>query len=1032
MPNWTKDQSDAIYKKGTNIIVSAGAGSGKTAVLSERVLNHLKNKVSIDNLLILTFTNAAAAEMKERIRNKIIQNTSLENQLDKIDSADITTFDAYTLKLVKKYSHLLNISKEVTIIEDSIIKLKKKEILNLIFEEYYQSNNKLFDKLINDFCLKDDKEIFETILNLNSKLDNVYKKRQYLENYISNNYNEEKINFYIDEYQKFLKENIQTIEKQLKNLSYYVEGTYITKLEEILKPLFNSTDYEEIKRNIPKLPNLPKNSQEEAKNIKKEISNVLKNLNQLVTYENIEAIKSSLINTKDYVQIIIEIILKLDKMINEYKNEENVYEFIDISQKAIQILEENEEVRQELKEKYYEILIDEYQDTNDLQEKFISYIENENVYMVGDIKQSIYRFRNTNPLLFKNKYDLYSQEQQGIKIDLTKNFRSRNEVLDGINQIFNQIMDNTIGGADYSKTHQMVFGNQAYNNVNKEKYNLEILNYEKQEDSIYSNEEIEIFTIAKDIKNKIENKYQVMDNKTSSSRSVNYNDFVILLDRSSSFDKYKKIFEYLNIPLTIYKDKAITNSIDIYLIKNIINLIINIYKNTFDENFKYSFVSISRSYLINSSDKEIFHSIKNESYKETQLYQKCENLSKNILEMTTKELIIKIIDEFNFYQKIIKDRNINEHITIIDSIVKIANSCDKLGYSPFEFNDYLKEILEEKIDIKLSLNKGQTNSVKIMTIHASKGLEYPICYYSGLYKKFNIADLKEKFYFSSKYGIISPYYKEGPKNTILKTLLKNDYIKEEISEKLRLFYVALTRAREKMIIVTSLNENILSYNDNGIIGDDIRLKYMSFKEILDSVYKVLEKYIVNIDIEKLNLTKDYNLSKLVDLKINSNQLPLKVEEKQYESKIMKTESFSKKTDELYNKNQIKNIEFGLKLHDILENIDFKNPDYSNLNEFETNKVKALINNNIFKNAQKIYKEYEFIYEENNEEYHGIIDLLIIKKNENIIIDYKLKNIEDKAYLKQLNGYKNYIEKITNKNTNIYLYSILNEKLQKIN
>jgi len=207
---------------------------------------------------------------------------------------------------------------------------------------------------------------------------------------------------------------------------------------------------------------------------------------------------------------------------------------------------------------------------------------------------------------------------------------------------------------------------------------------------------------------------------------------------------------------------------------------------------------------------------------------------------------------------------------------------------------------------------------------------------------------------------------------------------------------------------------------------------MSFKEILDSIYKTIEKYIINIDIEKLNITKDYNLSKLVDLKINSNQLPLKVTEKQYESKIMKKESFSKKTFKLYNKNQIKNIEFGLKLHSILENIDFEYPDYSDLSEYEINKVKALINNNILKDSQKVYKEYEFIYEENNEEYHGIIDLLIIKEKENIIIDYKLKNIEDKDYLKQLNGYKKYIERITNKVTKIYLYSILDEKLQKIN
>lgn len=1026
MPIWTKQQTSAIEEKGRNIIVSAGAGSGKTAVLTERVITHLKNNVGIDHLLILTFTNSAAAEMKERIRKKIKLIPELKEDLEKIDTASITTFDAYALSLIKKYNYILNINNEIKIAEKSFIDLKKDEILTEIFDKYYEKKDTLFLKLVGDFSIKDDREIFNNILSLSNQLSNLYNKKEYLNNYIKINYEEEKISSYIDEYIKYINKKKKEVKEIINNLSLYQDGTYIEKIEKLLKPFFLSEDYLAIKNNITSsLPRLPSGSDEESKNIKKELSIRLKEIEELTKYESIDQIKKTLLKTKDYAKIIAEILLKLDQKLDTYKKENNIYEFVDISNMVISLLKENKKIKKELTEKYYEILIDEYQDTNDLQELFVSLIERNNVYMVGDIKQSIYRFRNTNPKIFKNKYDLYTENKKGLKIDLNKNFRSRSEVLFGINKLFDRIMDEEIGGAEYRQSHRMIFGNDNYNNVNKENYGLEILNYNDNEN--YSKEEIEIFTIANDIKNKINNGYEIMG-EDGKARKAKYEDFVILMDRSAAFDKYKQIFQYLNIPLNVYKDKEITNSKDILIIKNIYKLIINIHNKNFKEDFKYAFISVSRSFLLETKDDEIFDCLNN--FIHTDLYQKCQKLSDSILEITNYELINKIIDEFNFYEKIIQDGNIHQHVIIIDSLKKIAKNLDALGYSPFEFLNYLEEVLNKKLDIRFKINDGNSNAVKIMTIHASKGLEFPVCYYSGLFKKFNIDDIKNKLYFNKKYGIITPYIDNGPKTTILKTLLKKDYLKEEISEKLRLFYVALTRAKEKIILVTSLDpKNVETSN---VIGDNIRLKYSSFKDIIDSAGNILENNITNIMNEDLNLTKNYNLSKK---HFNKNKFikgsPIAIEEIKVETKEITKNRFSKSVHKLRTKEESKNIELGLHMHDVFENFDFKNQDYTLLNDFEISKIKAFINTKILEQAVQIYKEYEFIYEEGNARYHGVIDLLIIKEKENIIIDYKLKNIEDKEYIKQLKGYKKYIEYITNKETKIYLYSIFDETLNKI-
>ena len=1028
MPKWTVEQSSAINETGKNIIVSAGAGSGKTAVLSERVLTHLKNKISITDLLILTFTNAAASEMKDRIRKKVKNIPELREELDKIDIAFITTFDAFSLSLVKRYKEYLNISSNIKIIDNSIIALKKKEFLNEIFDELYLNNNTLFLKLLSDLTLKDDKDIFNGILNLNNKLDNIYNKEEILNNYISKFYQIDNLENIFNEYFKLINKKIKEISNQIDNLSIYVDNSFIDKMNSVFINLFNSKSYEDIRYNIYNLEKLPilRNACEEAKKIKEEISSIIKIIKELTKYNSEEEIINSLLATKDYVTIIIEILKKLDNKINIYKKDNDSYEFIDIAKLAIKLLKENPLICEELKNKYKEILIDEYQDTNDLQDIFISLIANNNLYMVGDIKQSIYRFRNANPNIFKSKYEDYSKSVSGLKIDLNKNFRSRRQVIDNINLIFNLIMDEEVGGANYLETHQMQFGLTSYDSVNKENYVMEVLNY-NQLDKKFSDTEIEIFIVLNDIKNKILNGFEIMDKDTNLPRKANYGDFVILMDRATNFDLYKKIFEYYNVPISIYRDTTISDSVDINIIKNIYNLIILIKKKDFGKLFSYSYMAIARSYLFNISDLEILKTIKDRDYSATKIYAICYNLAKDLDNLNNIELYDKIIQEFNFLDRVITIGNVKEHLVTLDSIAKIVSNATSLGYTPEDFLDYLNQVSEEGLDIKLSLNKDSSNSVKIMTIHASKGLEYPICYFTGLGKKFNISDLKDKLYYDNNYGFITPYFNKSINNTILKTLLKTKYIQDEVSEKIRLFYVALTRAREKIILVGSFKENELAYKKENLINLEERLKYMSFRDIINSIYKYLTRYVKEIDINSLGLNKDYNLSKLVkEFNFNSTSKII-VDNYDVEEELIANKRVSKVVNKLLSSEEKKNIELGLRMHYLFEITDFNNPDYSMMNDFEKSCLKNFLNTKILDNNIGIYKEYEFIYN-NKELIHGIIDLLIVKENTCVIVDYKLKYVDDSNYFKQLSYYREYIKDLTGKKTITYLYSIIDSKL----
>lgn len=1033
---WTDEQWNAIYDKGHNIIVSAGAGSGKTAVLSERVIENLKSGMSIKEVLLLTFTKAASLEMKTRIRNKIKKNPSLSKELSLIDEAYITTFDSFALSIVKKYHYILNISPNVSIIDGSLIRIKKKEILTNIFDKYYENRNEKFLKLISDFCIKDDKEIFENILSIYSKIDLKYNKNEYLDNYINEYFNIDRINNDIKDYEKLLMSKFEELDYLIEDMSYYIDSDYITNLRLSVSNLMSSKTYDEIVSNLSvEIPRLPKGSTDEVKEKKELINDVIKNIKSLCTYKNREEIMSSILSTKDYKEVIIDILKEFDKYVMSYKYENDIYEFTDIANLAIKLVKENVSVKEELKSSFKEIMIDEYQDTNDLQEILINMISDNNVYMVGDIKQSIYRFRNANPDIFKEKYNKYSNHIGGEKIDLNKNFRSREEVLNNINLLFNKVMDESIGGADYIKSHQMIFGNKSYIKKGKtlQNYDFELYSYMYDKKSEYSKEEIEAFIIAKDILSKVKGNYQIFDKDTSVLRNAEYSDFVILMDRTTNFDLYKKIFLYLGIPLELYKDETMNEDTDIIVLNNLIKFTIKLDTGIYDKELEYLFTSVMRSFLCESTDEKIFDTIKNKTILTSPLANKVRKIKLN--NKSSYEIINDLINEFDFYNKLITIGNESASSVKLNSILSNAKTTSSIGYDINSFSEYLDNVIKEKIDIKYTIHSGVSNSVKIMTIHKSKGLEFPICYFSGLYKPFNISDIKEKFTYSNKYGIITPYFDEGVAETIYKHLLKNDYLKEEISEKIRLFYVALTRAKEKMILVMPYEE-IVNGKESDLVSNVVRSKYKSLLDIVSSTLVSLTKYVTVIDYNKSGITKDYSLLIKKDFKsgIEKSTEVLNVNEILVENETLIDKHYSKENNKLITSDVKKNMKFGKYVHEVLEYFDLKKKDYSYIkDEFIKNKIISFSNLPIFDNVNEanIFHEYEFVYTLNNTKYHGVIDLMLEYPSHIDIIDYKLSDVTDINYISQLNGYKEYISSITKKPVNVYLYSIINEKISSL-
>ena len=1027
MPKWTNEQQLAIKHEGENIIVSAGAGSGKTAVLSERVLRKLKSGVGIKQLLILTFTKAAAAEMRERIRANIKKNPDLASQLLELDGAYITTFDSYSLSLVKKYHYLLNVSKNIQIGEASVFTIRENEFLDEILLRRYENPTSDFTKLIYDFCTKDDDSLKKSILKINHALDLRYDKVEYLTSYIDTFYQPDTIESYCHLYVSKLFSLQEEMQNIIESLCPLLEEKVSEKVYSFYRKFLDSKTYDEMVGSLDeRAPQTPRNSEDDVKAYFAKLSELRKRAKDYLVYPSYQEMKDAIWATEGYAKEIVSILLELDQKMMELKHEEDTYDFTDISKMAIQLLLDHPDIKEEVKQSFQEIMIDEYQDTSDLQETFISLIANHNVYMVGDIKQSIYRFRNANPYIFKEKYENYQKGIDGFKIDLNKNFRSRKEVLDNVNLMFDLLMDSVVGGADYKASHRMVFGNTSYEEQGKSdtSHQMEVYRYDYDKSSEYSKEEIEAFWIAQDIKKKIESGYLVYNFKEENAkpRPCKYQDFVIMLDRSTNFGLYKKIFTYFGIPLAVKKDESIKSTTDLLLFSNILTFIFKIYHHEYDTMYYHTYASIARSFLFSLSDQEIFQTITGKRITESSIYQLAEPIAKELDGLSTTELLDRILTAFSYYEKLLCVGDIDSALARIDNLKRIAKGFESIGMTPSMFQEYLVELTEnDQLDLKYKVSEDASNAVQIMTIHASKGLEFPICYFASLDVKFNMRDMNDRFLYDNKTGIITPYFKEGIGDTILKSLYKERYTMEEVSEKIRLFYVAVTRAKEKMIFVLPSREW-----DKGTDYDS-KVSWSSLADMLDSIRDVLSPYTLSIDLKEIPLTHAYHT--LTKKEYPTSFSHYVEEEISIPVKPIGQERFSKTTSHILSKQELRAMKFGEHMHEVFESIDILHPNLEKLSKFEKEKVTLFLKHDIVRNApQAVYQEYEFMTELDGKMQHGIIDLLLQYENRYVIIDYKLKEVTDEAYRKQLDGYKKYIYQKTGKPVEAYLYSILDDRM----
>lgn len=1007
---YTDEQLEAITTPVYNTMISAGAGSGKTKVLTQRVFNHLANNIDVDRLLVLTFTNAAAAEMKQRVIKLLVEDNSLDPdlkkaQLNKIDSAYIMTFDAYSLFLVKKYHQLLNVDKDIDIADSNIINGITDKFLDEIFEQQYISND-IFKDIISKYCVKDDDVVKGFVKSLNKKLDLIYDRDNFIKTYNDLFFSTSHLNDELDSYTSLLLQKLKQVDQMFNEIS---ELDDLNRFFNNWQGINNLSSYEEVRSYVANIAPVRKKNKEDydedALALKEKIKDIIKEINELTKYDKSTLFNDVLIN-KDYVNCLLELAEELNRRINIYKKENNFYDFIDIAKLAIEVVDKNDEIRESIKDNFYEILIDEYQDTSDIQELLINKISNNNVYVVGDIKQSIYRFRYANPDIFRTKYENYSKGINGKKIDLTNNFRSRFEVLRDINLFFNKTMSSNVGGADYTKGHQLIAGNLSY--LKDEKYKCEILSYEKDKtiDSAY----IEAQLIADDIKSRV-NTFKLKDHL------CDYRDITILMDRSSKFDVFKEVLTANNIPTFIETEEKMSESDLLTVIRSIFKLLVN-----YD---KHAYISLERSFLCETSDEDIFNNIKNNIVFDSPTYIKINNIKTNIDTKTISNILDEIMDSFDVYSKLVKIKDVHASNVKIDYLYQLANNLNNLGYTYRDFNDYLVDVFDREDDIKFRIGSEVENAVRITNYHKSKGLEYNVVYYPCLSYSFNQQDKKGDFLFDKNHGIIMPAFinNRGLRDTFIKELYKYNYDLEDIGEKIRLFYVALTRAKEKMIIVNCFDDKIEPTDTN--LDDITKASIKNYSSMLTYIKNDLTNFIINKDIPEI--LENTSSKDIFTSLTKSNKLILKPNIEVIPTEVT-TSHFSKQAG-LITKDILDKMELGTKIHYYLEMLDFKNPDYTSVDSKYINKIQAFIDSPLLENIQqaKIFKEYEFM--DNGK--HGFIDLLLEYKDKIVIIDYKTKTIDDVHYDEQLNGYRTYIESLSSKPVYCFLYSIIDETYREV-
>lgn len=1029
-------QQEAIDSREGNFLVSAGAGSGKTAVLTERIKDIVSSgKANLDELLVLTFTNKAAAEMKNRTRGKLPHLSS------QVECADITTFDAFFLKLVKKYASTLKIDPDVTIAEESFLEVRKKELIEEALAKRYEKMDSDFADMVKSYTLKNDDKLTEYIERILTLVDLAPDPEGCFEELSERLFDPKFLGKAQDEYYERCNKDIRSAMYLLSDGDEFIQKCY-----EYVKTWANLGSYAELYKRLldqdapSRFPSKPKGYEfgepdklhlDAAKALLKGVTD------SLAKNGDPEAQKNYIIGTKKYAEVLIEIAREVHAGLLEYKKEKNAYSFSDIASLVRDLLKD-EKVLSEIKNKYKYIMVDEYQDTSDLQEYFINKIASDNVFMVGDIKQSIYRFRHANPDNFRNKLSNYDKDKGGHAIYLKKNFRSRLEVIDCINSLFERIMNPEMGEVDYHDNHSLEFGNVSlYGDKPKNEYKATILSYELNQNFLKS--ELEARAVANDIIDKVQKGFP-LDVKGKGQRACEWGDFAILMPTKDHFNTYKKVFGEAKIPLVATVGNELDDDDINMVFMRLIKLPLVIGED--DVATKHCYASVKRSYLFEESDELLFDELQNGSYKEDVLIKELFADKEKLLSMSVYEAVSYLLDKYGFVEKLKRIGNVKANFKTITSFLSEALNAERMGFDYKGYVEHFEKLGKFKIGQEIKGDFAGDNAVKLMTIHASKGLEFPFVYCPNIVRGFNNRDAKGNYIVSKDFGILLP---KNRTDDYSKNFVYDLYGQKEtskgLSEYMRLFYVQLTRATTQIIFICpkgsgdsyesidipTVNRTILTRTAPNSKGEMVT-KIVSPKSFNDFLNYAGRGFLAKNFEQKDAITTEpipfAKMKEMVSFKTPTlRSIDCPAEELQ-ETKASKT-SFTPINEAA--------AQYGSHMHRLLELVSFKKKDASFIkSESERNKIEALFKQPIFDDLEgyREFHEYAFIDDENS--ITGSIDLLLVKEGEKaIIVDYKTKSLDDEAYDRQLGLYKQYVERVFGLKAETYLLSISENVLKVV-
>lgn len=933
---WTVAQQKVIDTRNKNLLVSAAAGSGKTAVLVERIISMIsegEHPIDIDHLLVVTFTNAAAAEMRERIGKAIDaklrlepDNEHLQKQVSLLQSAQITTIHSFCLNVIRNYFHRIDLDPSFKIAEESEITLMKSDVLSELLERWYEEGREDFHAFIESYSYsKSDAPIEELILQLyNFSMSDPWPKA----------WVEEKRKMFdlkdMEELSNasWMKELLDYVQVVLKDLlaknseaiavcnDFGGPSAYLPALlsdRNMLEDMKAAPTYEECSElfqslAFDRLSNKREASveawkKEQVKELREEVKKGLKDLAAQYFFQSPEEMRKDLQAVNQVMQVLFELTLEFMEEFAKKKEEKNLIDFNDLEHFALKILVQEETVEitdesepelengsenvkrvlrkaptqaaLELSEQFDEILIDEYQDSNMVQETILRSISREdmgrpNRFMVGDVKQSIYKFRLAMPEIFMEKYGRYSSLEQledGTvnqyqRIDLDKNFRSRKEVLVYVNKIFEQIMQRPVGGIIYDDTASLKYG-ELYDGVQAEIMDTtfrlpgevefllvtdEVIEQDKEgaesdgfagvldqqeimdqmtdpegeEEAAYTKKEIEARAIAKKIKELTdpENGMLVVDKATRLLRPATYRDIVILLRSMSNWSEvFVNTLMQEGIPAYADTGTGYFQTLEIRTVLNMLRIIDNprqdipltgvLYSPMVGlsstelsliraSNRRSSIYSAILQYTQEGSDEELRRKLA-EFLDQLSVYRSMVNY------VPIHEIIQSVIHNTGYYYYVSAMPGGDRRKANIDMLISQAVRFEKGSYSGlFHFIRYMEKLHKYEVDFGEATTSGeQDDTIRIMSIHKSKGLEFPIVFVAGMSKQFNTQDLRSSIVLHSDLGV-GPEYVDSKLRTKVPTLLKKVIQKkvqiENLGEELRVLYVAMTRAKEKLIM----------------------------------------------------------------------------------------------------------------------------------------------------------------------------------------------------------------------------------------